>query len=73
MESNENPSSGRRVVVACGRTDITKPIIVSGNFANSPKNALYCKNDIEYPKFTVWTTCRSSIFKGGGIYNNHSA
>jgi len=48
MESNENPSSGRRVV-ACGRTDITKPILASGNFANSPKKAPYYKNYIEYP------------------------
>jgi len=49
MEFNENPSSGRRVVVACGRTDITKPIVTSRNFSNSPKNALYYKNDTEYP------------------------
>jgi energy-coupling factor transporter transmembrane protein EcfT len=37
------------VVAACGRTDTTKPILASRNFANSPKNALYYKNDTQYP------------------------
>jgi len=49
MEFNENQSSARRVVVPCGRTDMTKPILASRNFANSPKNALYYKNDTQYP------------------------
>jgi hypothetical protein len=33
----ENPSSGRRVVCADGRTDITKLLIAFRNFANMPK------------------------------------
>jgi hypothetical protein len=28
---------------------MTKPILASRNFANSPKNALYYKNDTQYP------------------------
>jgi hypothetical protein len=77
MEFNKNPSSERLAVVECGRTDLTKPILAFRNFANSPENAFYYKNDIEYPnspcgqhadlqflKLVVYTGC----FRRNGKY-----
>ena len=36
IKFHENPSCGRRVV-QCGRTDMTKLIVVFRNFANAPQ------------------------------------
>jgi hypothetical protein len=44
IKSHENLFFGSRVG-PCGQTDMTKPIVISRNFANARKNAVHSTSD----------------------------
>jgi hypothetical protein len=66
IKFRENPSNGSRVI-PCGRTDMTKLIIGTPNFANVPNEAeLVCRRIMVCTPYQTLFGCSDEEWDGGG-------
>ena len=62
IKFHENPSSGSRAFVPCGRTNMTELIVAFCNSANAPKNGKIPGGDNTDHEFAIQRTVLCDIF-----------